>query len=53
MSNSERKDLIRLFIVEARAARLGLGHWANLPVAVRRGNARTHLLMAATVRGAL
>lgn len=35
---------------EARAARLGEGHWADLDEKVRRGNARSHLALAAQYR---
>lgn len=40
----------RLLVVEARAARLGLGHWAACSLPVRKANARSNLLLAATYR---
>lgn len=40
----------RALVAESRAARLGLGHWAAVSPAVRRGNARTALLLAAAYR---
>lgn len=50
MNAQANKDIAKALVREARAARLGEGHWAACSLAVRLGNARSNLMTAAEYR---